>query len=130
VIGKQKKKYTIEELGTVYHTTIVEIYKKYTEKAKVLTDQERCNLLKEHKFTIKEPKHGKGGVSNLDKIHQVFDFWPYECAAIRDEKKIKKLKDELKATYTSIKDLVALGDENIALSILKEFREYAHGLVK
>lgn len=126
-MDKRKSKYTIDELYSIRHETISKLYKKYTIPGKNLTARERCVLLEQGKVAIKK---GVLLVDALDKIHCVFDFSEYEYPPQVDHAVVDKLIEELTITYTSIKDTVSLGDEDTALSILKEFREYAHGLMK
>jgi len=125
---KRKIKYAIDELQSIYHSTTVGIYKKYTQPAKKITDKERLFLILSGEFKIKSRVEGK--LSDLDQIYQVFDFWPHEYDEVRDEKKINEVLGNLTVTYTSIKDSVGLRDEEMALSILKEFREFTNGLIR
>lgn len=126
-LDPRKKKYAIDELSTIYHQTVVDIYSKYSSPGKQLTPTERCILMGEQHIPIKESVNE---VCQTDKISHVFDFSEYETEPSRDDAKIDAAKKELSTTYTSIKDIVGLGDEENALSILKEFREYCNGLLK
>lgn len=126
-VKPQKEKYAIDEVNSIFHTTVIGLNKKYTTPGKELLPAERKHLLEEGVVPLKK---GVAEVWGTDKVHHVFDFSQYENAPVKDQGKIEANVDTLRSVYIGIKDTVALGDEDTALSLLKEFRDYCNQILK
>ncbi len=124
----RKEVYAINELMAVCNETLNEINIKYTEKAKTLTAFQRCKLIERGKVFL---KNGITEVQPNDEISDVFDFTKFEYSAKANQEKIDSLTSQVKITYKTIKDTVAIGgDEENALSILKEFRAFCNQILE
>jgi len=119
----RKEKYALEELWQIRHETTMYIQDRFTEQEVRLTSEERWVLMYKVPFRAEIRK-----VRLTDLIVDVFDFSDFEKAKKVDQTEIDKRIEKLGEKYRSIKDTVALGDEDNAIALLIGFRTFCTNL--
>ena len=104
---------------------IAESRVKFTAKSKMLTNQERIQMIRAGKVKMKSEKDllSAGNYGSLY-INTIYDFSKFEVKGGLDQAAHSKHTKKLKAKANEICDTVMIGDAEEALKMIKEFENF------
>lgn len=114
---KAQQVYAIQRLDQIYKEKLADLKSKYTTPAKKLTPEEKVELAKTRKVSMRDKKT----FSTYAYFYDAFDYSDYEYEESLSQEGAK-LISELTTKYEDTSDLIMLGDAFEALNAIQNFK--------
>lgn len=115
-MDQNQKRYAMQGIDTSLTQKIDDLRVKHTKKAKVVSDGEKLNAIRNSDVYIKSY-----GVSLNTTLRDAFDFRRMAGADALDEAAFRKAKRAVEAAAAKVKDEIMLGDDKKAIALIRKF---------
>jgi len=122
-MNQTQKNYAMDRIRGIERDKIQALRNKFTHPGKILTGEEKIELLLEGSVSLKGSDELKTIARryNNPNINDVFDFTEFECPEKFEGKSFDKEKAKIIKQSTKIKDQLMLGNAEKALKMITDF---------